>query len=965
MKNLKKTLAVVLAFAMVLSMGLTSFAYTDVTAGTKVSEAVGILSNLGILTGFEDGTFRPDETVTRAQMAAIICRVLGYGDQAESSVGTTAFSDVAGDHWASGYINVAHAQQIINGYPDGTYRPENTVAYEEAIKMIVVALGYELAAQAKGGWSQGYLAIASGEGITRNANGTVGSAAARSTIAVLVYNSLEVRLMDQNTWTTAGDKDEYKKTDDTILSKYLEVQKWEGIVSQVPVAKFAQEGYTEDADQMMKLTGAVCKEYNAGKLEAIDETLTGEIDCSLVPEANTLAGKKVIAYVGEEEDEVTGNRMVYAIAEKQGANTSLTISASQLISSGANYTADGSIFYKKVGATKATEIDLEDAIAVSGNYGAMDTTGGRRVGTALEDYDTADLANLFTAGGTITFISNDANDKIDIIQVVAFEEEAVIEEVEAMDGVIDFTCYTGSIDTIDTEDEDVLYIVYKDGAIATVNDLAANDTVSIVDSSDFENDSLVVLYASSKTVTGSVDSFKTDSVTIGGEKYEISAEYSTTPSELNDREGIFFLNVDGQIAWAEADAASKGNYALVLAAGTTSGLNGGYVVEVVLADGTEATYTLHSKAEIVGVASVCASTCATDHTHNYYVDTEEEVYEYLVDGAVNESVTGAKMAADGTNAYRVCSDDLADFFYEIKVVDGKLRKLTPVAQDAGTAASTKEYDEENMSYGNVSFNDATVVFSSKVNDDSKVEADDIVVGKVADFFVDGEGGATIAGFDADSNDIAGLVLGYDLATTVPEDGAAVIISDEVATTEIDDVEAYIITGIQAGKSVTYTLCNEEGFDVEPDTLVPGDVILVGTADAEGVVADYKLIYDYAEGIGTVAAGHVADEIYYVAGNVDDDPAPTNSKFFIKDDSDDVVSGTYGSGVYVVADGIAMKDSANYTLVDFSDGADVPEVSRKSKGKSIFGSLTNYVSEVFVRYYDGKLVEVVVYRYDAP
>ena len=73
MKNLKKTLAVVLAFAMMLSMG-SVFAYSDVEAGTTVSEAVGILSNLSILTGFEDGTFRPDETVTRAQMAAILQR---------------------------------------------------------------------------------------------------------------------------------------------------------------------------------------------------------------------------------------------------------------------------------------------------------------------------------------------------------------------------------------------------------------------------------------------------------------------------------------------------------------------------------------------------------------------------------------------------------------------------------------------------------------------------------------------------------------------------------------------------------------------------------------------------------------------------------------------------------------------------------------------------------------------------
>ena len=57
----------------------------------------------------------------------------------------------------------------------------------------------------------------------------------------------------------------------------------------------------------------------------------------------------------------------------------------------------------------------------------------------------------------------------------------------------------------------------------------------------------------------------------------------------------------------------------------------------------------------------------------------------------------------------------------------------------------------------------------------------------------------------------------------------------------------------------------------------------------------------------------------------------------------------------------MRNSANFTLVDLTESTKNPEVSRKSKSKSIFGSLTKYDSEVFVRYYDDEIVEVVVYR----
>ena len=248
MTNLKKTIAVVLAFAMIFSMGMIStFAYSDVEASTTVGEAVGILSNLGILTGFEDGTFKPDETVTRAQMAAIVCRTLGYESQAKSSAGTTIFNDVPGDHWAAGYINVAQSLNIINGYGDGNFGPEDKVTYEQAVKMIVCALNYDLVAQAKGGYPTGYLSVASSEGITKYANGKVGDAAKRSTVAVLVYNSLEVRILDQNTWTTDG-SDEYAKSDDTILSKYLDVNKWEGVVSDVPFTDYAKNDYKKNTE---------------------------------------------------------------------------------------------------------------------------------------------------------------------------------------------------------------------------------------------------------------------------------------------------------------------------------------------------------------------------------------------------------------------------------------------------------------------------------------------------------------------------------------------------------------------------------------------------------------------------------------------------------------------------------------------------------------------------------------------
>ena len=915
MKNLKKTLAVVLAFAMILSMGFSAFAYTDVAEGTKVAEAVGILSNLGIFTGFEDGTFKPNDTVTRAQMAAIICRTLGYEDQASASTGSTNFYDVPASHWASGYINVAESLQIVNGYGTGAFGPEDQVTYEQAIKMIVVALGYELDAQAKGGWSTGYLAVAAREGITKNSNGVVGTPAVRGTIAVLVYNSLEVRLMDQNSWTPSGTDDEYVKLDETILSQYLDIKKIEGIVTETPFGDYAANGYTEDSEVNVTFDGdAKYFEYEDGKLKSYALTdLT--YDASLVADVNNFAGKKVVAYVGEEEDEETGNLMVYAIAEKQGANKVTTISAAQLVDStyaDKYYATEGVIAYTELGSSKVTSLDLEDeaGVPVYTNFVAS--------GVATM---TSDLSGI---NGTITLISNDADSKIDLILVTAYDAEAVIEEVTTDDGVITFDEFAGNLDDVDTEDEDVLSFVIKDGVAATVADIAANDTVSYIDVAG--DGSFMLYYVSSKTVTGKVSTYDEDYVVIGGEEYEISTSNYSYTSELKGKEGIFFLNVDGQIVWDEASADK--NYGIIIGAGVDGRK---YFVEVVLADGTTATYELKDKVTFDGTK----------------VEDEDANAELI-----------ALMSNDDLDWYTPNGADIADLVFDIQIKDGKVKELTPIANEG--SASGKEYDEENMSYGNVSFNDATVVISIEVDAAEEVKADDVKVGKVADFFVDGEGeDFDLLAYDYDNNDIAGLVVGTGFTSAIAQNGAAFIFTGK-SNTEYAEEDAYTIKGFQEGKKVTYTILEEDADDagVDIDALEAGDVLLLGAANADGVITDLEVLLT---GSGLESGIADKEDEYYYFGDLDESQEPTASKFFLAtaglDQKYDDVANKYQE-----EDGVVMRNSANYTLVDFSESSK-PEISKKSKGTGLFSRYDGkYDYEVFVRYFEDSQVEVIVYRY---
>ena len=164
-------------------------AFPDVSATASYAEAVNTLHEYGIINGDNNGNFNPNSSVTRAEAAAIICRLLGMEDEAKQA-STTAFSDVPANHWANGYVAKAAEQGIINGYGNGKFGPSDSVTYAQMIKMLVCAWGYEDEAKSAGGWPDGYIEIAKNNNFLDGLAIEDGkNAASRSDVAMLVYNS--------------------------------------------------------------------------------------------------------------------------------------------------------------------------------------------------------------------------------------------------------------------------------------------------------------------------------------------------------------------------------------------------------------------------------------------------------------------------------------------------------------------------------------------------------------------------------------------------------------------------------------------------------------------------------------------------------------------------------------------------------------------------------------------------------
>jgi fimbrial isopeptide formation D2 family protein len=104
--------------------------FSDVDAGWY-ARAVSYLASRGIVTGYEDGTFRPNAPITRAELTAIISRFFEFIEFGENS-----FTDVSDNHWALAYINNAYSRVWVNGYEDGTFRPNDATTRAEAVTLL-------------------------------------------------------------------------------------------------------------------------------------------------------------------------------------------------------------------------------------------------------------------------------------------------------------------------------------------------------------------------------------------------------------------------------------------------------------------------------------------------------------------------------------------------------------------------------------------------------------------------------------------------------------------------------------------------------------------------------------------------------------------------------------------------------------------------------------------------------------
>lgn len=995
MLNLKKVIALVCTLALVItSVSVVSFAeaYTDVTESSAYYEAVESLSKLGIVTGYEDGTYKPEETVTRAEMAALIARIQGYEETAKANA-NTVFTDVPSTYWASGYVAQANGQGIINGYGDGTFGPDDAVKYEEAVKMIMATLGYTPYAMNNGGYPTGYLAAAQFYGVTKSvSNAVTGTGANRGTIAQLLANAIDTPIMSQSKWSTDGsveytiydgkDNNSYK----TLMSEKLDVVKLKGVITETSVANL--KGTKEiNNDEAAKIKVAVTGNYDTNNKDFqfdSDGDYTGE-DTFLVAEsdAEDYLGMAVILYVRENDD---NEYEVISIAADGTKNDIVTFTLDQFDVVEDSTSGSTTTTYIKYFKNSTDSSSIKKQLA--SNYAITLNGASKDIDDIFGDSAVVATAGKSQKGGLVTLIDNDGKTGYDVV-MVEVAATAVVDEIG--DETISFkeqaNVPNGTLSQLDVEEDatDTVIDIVKDGKAIAYTDLKEWDVLSIV-APDDTNNGYIKVDVISNPVTGQITSDKTSKTSATNKAYKIDGKfydvaegsYKTNGLSVNDA-GIFYIDKYGKIAAFSEDSS--------------------------VATGVAGTY------------GYVFNTLVTDKN----MDKEVQVKLITANGAelltfassVNVSLANGNKATFKTSDItdeNVKNDDATQNGFTVTDLKGQVVKYT---KNSSGALKTIVFANYNDSFESVSYTSATETYDADnyrlgkyIDKDSKVffvnksDADKCSLGTPAD--LSDNNTYKVLAFYADSkaeeNNI--VVIEGNTNTSSKATSLAVITSTATAKDENDSdimTLSYIVDGTVVKDVNTIDdvdIVSGEGKALNV-TLNAGDIVRIKTNSAgkisgitvlwdmtEDVRADYNTTYATQKTTGdpagtrdgetlyggAVTAAKDSDKVYF--GKLDWNKKDSKGKVIaLADQVTEWVNLGKAKNVYTVQTiregNVQVKKggSFNYVKQMFDNTGSYNFVYNGTETKDAVNeaNLAKYVDHVFVREYDGRIEDVVIVK----
>lgn len=559
----RKLCVLLLCVAMLSSAVFSANAATfEDTAGMNCERAVSLLSSLGIIKGKTETDFAPAESLTRAEMTTIVLRLIGMENQV--AAGEPVFEDVTMDHWAYGNIMTAYKMGIVNGISTTQFAPDEPVTIAQLVKMVVIILGYEVSAEAKGGYPSGYLSEAAQLELLKGVSGSADDLALRSNMAILCANALETELFEKLSY--GEDAYTYAKSENNLLGQYLHVSHYTATVEAVRDASLS----------------APTRKLEANEAYFVNQKVTET--APMTSFVADLGANSIKQYLGAKCDvyikTVDGTDALQVVAVLPGKSTEIiVISADNIMEE----TTVDCIEYKTENATYKAEI-TGARVAYNGQV----TTG----------FTAADLQPDI---GTVTLISYSNGSSYDVVLVESYKDY-MVESVHYDNNTVYFSDDgNGSSMVIDVTDTSfVTDMTDTYGQTLEAYNLYPNDILSMAVSKDGKYRKIV---RSDTVFAGVITEMSDDYIVVDDVKYTVATDVHT-PSQLAalslGQELIFYQDFLGNIAAVNVNR--KFSYGYLVNAAAQGGLDKTMYIKIFGEDGAMHVFECADSVSLNGTA---------------------------------------------------------------------------------------------------------------------------------------------------------------------------------------------------------------------------------------------------------------------------------------------------------------------------------------------------------------------------
>ncbi len=921
------TLCMMLTIALPLTANAANVTFSDVPSSHTYYEAITNLAARGVLNGFEDGSFKPEDPVTRAQFTKIICEATGLGDMTYGDDQKAKFTDVALDHWAIHYITTGYNSKIIKGYGDDNFGPEDSVLYEQAVKMAVCTLGYpETRAEREGGYPNGYIKIATDIKLLKDMVGCkMGEPLSRGAVSQLIDNMLGTKVYEEN---ESGKGSSTSKTDAPTLGDQVS-SKSRQIDGRVVAVHGTSIYYDEESECNRK---QIELELNDGDREYFGIENFSNFD------PNAYLGRSVTVYY--DEDNSVDYYEATNIVLQRKKNYEVTINLDDI----EDY-SNRELEYYVEDEDEPEEFSIDSDICIIRN------------GAATGDDFTEVLDDALPLSGYITLVCSQNEDVADVAFVKTYET-IVVGSKDTTNCKVYAHQNSSKSFTLDEEDRSKTITFTKDGKPADFTNIQVNNILSVSTSDDGK---LIDVQISSATKNGTVtDIMANDRIKLDSNNtlYRFSdscdrAEQITAGSYLT-----LYLDAFGKIARyvISAEKAYTFGYLAALEDGTMTDPK----VEVMV-------YKLSNSASsnLQGTRYVLKDNVRIDDKVYSVSKNADEIVSYLeriaADSKINPEIAGTSPAnAEYAQPIRftTSTSNVIDRILTVKSTGEANVSMNMIYHT--TEPVLCRADKTTLGNYSISSSVPIIVIPSDRTGGTYMTKSYSYFEKDESYYVQ------LVNVNSANQPQAIYVYGTKSAGA---DASAEVLSEDnlpMMVTNVSEVnymgEARLCLKLLGTDGSTTEVYDDNRKDTEViSTVVPGDVIRVA-ADAENMVDAIEVLAIAADVVSGDQAGYVKIDGSSVEGDLE---APFR-----------VVLGTvrsvYGNSM-AIAPSLNPTDNADEETYTYAEGIKVYMVDTqttnetKRVSESVFGEVVGYAqqadnaSKVMVYTEKGNLKAIIIFK----